>query len=71
MTRDNEYAVGMLIATIENALEALKALLGFEDAGAGGCEHTDREDLGTFGGPVRWRCRQCGYVYEGGTVQDA
>jgi transposase-like protein len=62
---DNNYAAAMLIATIESALEALKSVLGMTTDG--GCEHTDKEDLSTFGGPPRWRCKSCGYTYtEGG-----
>lgn len=36
-----------------------------------GCDHQDREDMRTFGrggSAEHWRCRSCGYEYNGRTA---
>ena len=29
------------------------------------CQHKNKDDQTAFGGPEKWRCRDCGYDYEG------
>ena len=33
--------------------------------GEGGCEHTRKEDLGSFGEGEHWVCRDCGFEHRG------
>lgn len=53
-----------LLERIAAALERIADALELE-AGTVVCEHTNRDQVGGFGGVAAWRCRDCGYQPEG------